>query len=235
MERRRFRTPVRHLHLDVDVGRRLLRVGDVDVEEAVVGEGAGVPDLVFPLLPVPLLVLLDQVVVGERLLGILVVHRQERMGRRALDEGVHLLHVLPVVPLGAAHPEEALLQERIGPVPEGEGEAEDLVLPADPPQAVLVPAVGPAPRVVVGEIGPGVAVRAVILPDRRPGPIAQVGAPAQPRLLVFGAIGRLQALALWIHRRGRLTDIFILYRIHSWKRYSRYSHPIDAKAIKRVD
>src|SRR6266704_22634 len=50
--------------------------------------------------------------------------------------------------------------------------------PADP---VLAPAIGPAARVIVREIGPRIAVGAVILAHRPPLAIADIRPPAPPR------------------------------------------------------
>ena len=61
---------------------------------------------------------------------------------------------------------------------------------AEAGDAVLAPAVGAAARVVVGKVFPGIAVRAVVLPDRAPLPFAEIGAPFAP-----GAMGLLVAEA----------------------------------------
>src|SRR6266700_2358374 len=50
--------------------------------------------------------------------------------------------------------------------------------PADP---VLAPAIGPAARMIVREIGPRIAVGAVILAHRPPLAIADIGSPTPPR------------------------------------------------------
>ena len=50
----------------------------------------------------------------------------------------------------------------------------------EPGHAVLVPPVRPGPGVVVGEGGPRVAVVAVVLAHRAPGPLGQVRAPLVP-------------------------------------------------------
>ena len=53
---------------------------------------------------------------------------------------------------------------------------------ADAGEAVFVPAVGARPRVVVREVVPGRAVRAVVLAHRAPGALAQIRPPALPVL-----------------------------------------------------
>ena len=65
-------------------------------------------------------------------------------------------------------------------VPEGEGEAEALLVVGDPAEAVLAPAIGAGAGLVVAEVVPGVAVLAVVLAHRAPLPLAQVGPPLLP-------------------------------------------------------
>ena len=93
---------------------------------------------------------------------------------------VVLLHVLAVVALRGDDAEEALLEDGVALVPEGERKGQQLVAVADPGQAVLAPAVGPAAGVVVGEAAPRVAVRAVVLADGSPRALGDVRPPAPP-------------------------------------------------------
>src|SRR5262249_51428145 len=102
-------------------------------------------------------------------------HPRVRWGR--VEGPPVLLGILPVVALRAGEAEDALLEERVASVPEREGKAEDLPVVADAGKAVLVPAVGPRPRLVVGERVPRLAGRAVVLADRPPRALGQVGAP----------------------------------------------------------
>src|SRR5262249_45902509 len=92
-----------------------------------------------------------------------------------------------------------LLQDGVVAVPQGERQAQPLLVVTDPGQAVFPPAVGPAARVIVWEVRPGVPVRAVVLADRAPLAFTQVRSPPAPRLraeavllqtLPFGAAGR---------------------------------------------
>src|SRR5207249_2242342 len=126
------------------------------------------------------LVLLDQPGVGEGRLRVLVQQPHVRVRRRVVGVEVILLDVLAVIALGARHAEETLLEDGVLAVPEGGGEAEELVAVAQAGDAVLAPAVGPAASLVVGEEVPGVAAVAVVLADGPPGPVAHVRAPAAP-------------------------------------------------------
>ena len=93
---------------------------------------------------------------------------------------VALLNVLAMIALVARQAEEPLFQDRIAPIPHGDGEADVLMPVADSRDTVLVPPVGSGSRVIVRKILPGVAIRAVVLSDRSPGALAQVRAPALP-------------------------------------------------------
>ena len=99
-------------------------------------------------------VLGDQVRVRELALRIAVERLEVRAGRRRVEVGVDLLDVLAVVALRAGQPEQPLLEDRVAPVPQGEREVEPATLVGDPQQAVLAPAVGARPRVVVRQVRP---------------------------------------------------------------------------------
>src|SRR6185312_10756279 len=73
-----------------------------------------------------------------------------------------------------------LLQDRIIAVPQREAEAQPLLDIAEPGEAVLPPPVGAGPGLLVGRVVPGVAVRAVVLADRAPLPLADIGPPPVP-------------------------------------------------------
>ncbi len=122
----------------------------------------------------------SEVPVGELALRVLVEVLHVRVGRRRVDVEVVLLHVLAVVPLAVGEAERALLEDGVPLVPEGEGEAQALLVVGDPAEAVLAPPVGPGAGLVVREVVPGVAVRAVVLADRPPLPLAEVGPPLLP-------------------------------------------------------
>src|SRR5690606_17998344 len=101
--------------------------------------------------------------------------------RHRVEEVVVLLHVLPVVPLAVGEPEEPLLEDRVAAVPQRESEAEELLVVRKPCQAVLPPAVGAAPGMVVREVVPRRAAGAVVLAHGAPLPFREVGTPAPPR------------------------------------------------------
>ena len=141
--------------------------------------------------------------IRELPLRVLVEVLHVRVRRRRVDVEVVLLDVLAVIPLAVREAEQPLLEDRVSPVPEREGEAETLLVVRDPADAVLAPAVGARARLVVREVVPGVAVRAVVLANGPPLPLGEVGAPLLPRdpclarvvqAPLFGAFGQAGVL-----------------------------------------
>src|SRR5687767_10479295 len=102
------------------------------------------------------------------------------MARRGVEVVVQLLHVLAVVAFGAGEPKQPLLEDRVATVPQRNGQAQPLAVVAEPADAVLTPAVRAAAGVVVREVIPRRAVRAVVLAHGSPLPLAQVGPPSAP-------------------------------------------------------
>ena len=161
----------------VRAGLGVVHLGD-PVPVAV--ERAGVQQLVLGLVAVPPGVDVDQVLVGERRLRIVVAPPVPGVAGDGVQVPPVLLDVLAVVALRAGEPERALLQDRVPPVPQRQGQAQPLLDVAEPGQAVLPPPVGPGPRVIVRQVVPRVAVGAVVLPDRAPLPLADVRPPPVP-------------------------------------------------------
>ncbi len=92
------------------------------------------------------------------------------------------LDVLPVVALRTSQPEHPLLQDRIGPVPQRQPQAQVMVNIGQPRHAVLVPPERTGPGMIMRKILPRVATVAVVLPNRAPGPFRQVRPPLVPRI-----------------------------------------------------
>ena len=161
-------------------GRRL-GVFHEHVEVAVVIEDPGVEQLVFEVVTPACPVGVDDLGVRICRLGILVEVLHVRVGRRGVEVEVVLLHVLAVVPLAVGQAEQALLQDRILAVPERQREAQQLLVVRDAGQAVFTPSIGTGPRLIVAEVTPRVAVRAVVLAHGAPLALAQVRSPLPPR------------------------------------------------------
>lgn len=100
--------------------------------------------------------------------------------RQVIEVEIVLLDILPVVSLDVREAEQALLQDRMALVPQREREAQDLPLVAETAETVLTPTVGARSRRVMGEVRPGVAALAVVLPRGTPLPLAEIGSPSAP-------------------------------------------------------
>src|SRR5580704_8798532 len=91
-----------------------------------------------------------------------------------------LLDVLAVIALRPGQPEGPLLQDRVAAVPQRQPQAQPLLDVTEPGQAVLTPPVRPGPGMIVRQVIPRLPVRAVVLPDRPPLPLADVRPPPIP-------------------------------------------------------
>jgi hypothetical protein len=138
----RLRPAVVHRDANQDVLRALLRILHEHVEVAIVVEGARVEQLVLELFPGSPAVGLDQVPVGVLPLRVFVEILHVRVGGRAVEVEVVLLDVLAVVGLTVGESEQALLQDGVALVPQGQGEAEPLLVIREAREPVLAPPVG---------------------------------------------------------------------------------------------
>ena len=176
----RVRSAVGRGDLHQDVVGRALGVLDEHVEVPVVVEDAGIEQLVLHVVARALAVRPYKVAVGIGRLRVLVEIFHVRVGRRAIEVEVVLLHVLAVVALAVGQPEEPLLEDGILAVPQGQAEAEALLVVGDAGDAVFAPAVGAGAGVIVGEEVPGVARFAVVLAHRAPLAFAEIRPPLLP-------------------------------------------------------
>src|SRR6185503_6528672 len=194
LQPRRVRSAIDRGDPDQDVVGRGLRVLDEDVEVAVLVEDPGVEQLELRIGAAAPRRFRSQLRVGKRRLRILVERLHVGVRRRAVEIEVVLLDVLAVIPLRPRQAEEALLDRLVASVPQRQREADVLVAIADPGDAVFVPAIGARARLFVGEVVPGIAVRAVVFAHRAPRALGEVRAPALP------VDGLLQAEPLVVHR-----------------------------------
>jgi hypothetical protein len=177
---------VLHFHVEVPVA-----VEDPSVDQLVLGIELSPPS-----------VRLGQIGVRIGGLRILVEHPQVGRRRRRVEVVVALLDVLAVVALGVGEAEHPLLEDRILSVPECQCQAEHLPIVAEAGNAILAPAVRPGTRLLVGEVGPGVAAVAVVLAHRPPLPLTQVRSPASPRHA--RSVGLFQSVLLRVSHDGIL-------------------------------
>ena len=206
-----LRAAVRHGDADRGIGRVRLGVFHLDVEVAVIVEDARVEELVLGIRPTSTRIGRDEVVVGKGSLRVLVREAEVRVGRRGVLVEVVLLDVLAVVALSVRQPEQALLENRVAAVPESEREAQDLSVVRVPGDPVLARAVRARARLVVAEVRPRIAVVGVVLADRPPLPLGQVGTPKPPRRIAIA--GFREALPFGIRfacRSARCHAVFHL-------------------------
>jgi len=180
VHRRTFGSGVRDPDLHQQVVRVGLGVHHVDHPVPVVVEHARIQEFVLALAVVAPTVLGHEVAVGELVLRVVVAPLQPRVAGEGVEVPPVLLGVLTVVAFGPGEAEHPLLQDRVAPVPQGQGHAQVLPDVADAGHAVLTPAIGARTGVIVREVLPRRAVRAVVLPDRAPRPFGQVRAPVIP-------------------------------------------------------
>ena len=174
------RTGVGHLHRHEHVQRIGLHVVHVDDPVAVAVEGPGVEQLVLGIELAPAAVLVAELLVREGHLGVVVAPPVPGVAGHAVEVPPVLLDVLPVVSLSTRQPEQAFLEDRVAPVPQRQPQAQPLLDVAESGEPVLPPPKGPGPGVLVREVGPRLAVGAVVLADSAPLTLADVGAPEIP-------------------------------------------------------
>src|SRR5215472_391284 len=93
---------------------------------------------------------------------------------------VIFLHILAVIALASGESEQALLQNRIPTIPKSKRQRDELVTITNARKAVLAPAICPGSGMIMGEIIPCRAARAVVFPHRAPLSFAKVGSPPLP-------------------------------------------------------
>ena len=182
------RSPVGRRDPHQDVFRTGFGVLHEDVEIAVGLEDARVEELILHLVPGAPLVGVHQVGVRKGRLGVFVEVLHVGVGRRRVEVEVVFLDILAVIAFAVGQTEQALLEDGIPAVPQGKGKAQPLFVVGQAGQAVLSPSVGPRAGLIVGEEIPGIAPLAVVLTNRPPLPLAQVGTPFLPGNLLLAIL-----------------------------------------------
>src|SRR6516162_9132287 len=95
------------------------------------------------------------------------------------------LDVLPMVSLILGEPESALFQDWILAIPQRQGKTHVLMPVAYARNPILVPSIGPRPRIVVRKVVPRVPVGAVILAHCPPRAFSDKRPPAVPVTSLF--------------------------------------------------
>src|ERR1700730_11721460 len=109
-----------------------------------------------------------------------------------------------MVALAIVQAEQPLLEDRVLAVPQREGEAQPLVVVTETGETILTPMIGSRSRLIVREIIPCIAVLAVVLADRSPLSLAEVGAPLLPGHAVLARFVEAQFFSRLRPFRARL-------------------------------
>ena len=157
-----------------------LGVVHLDDPVAIIVEDTCVEQLVLRVLLTPSSVLLHESGVGELCLWVVVAPAVPGVTRRSVEVPPVLLGVLAVVALVSGQAEDALLEDGVTAVPEGQAQAQLPLHVREAGQPILAPAVGSRSGLVVREVLPGGAARAVILADGAPLALAEIRAPQVP-------------------------------------------------------
>ena len=88
-------------------------------------------------------------------------------------------------------------QDGVFTIPQGHAEAQQLLIVADPGKAILAPVVGTGPGLVMSEVVPGISILAVVLANRSPLPLAQVGSHFLHGVLAVRASSNLADSGSW--------------------------------------
>ena len=175
-----LRAAIVDAYLDQHVLRRGFGVLDKHIKIAVIVEDSRVNQLVLHLFTGTPAVCLHQIVVWERPLRIFVQILHVGMRWSAIQVEIILFYVLAVVALTVGQAKHPLFEYGIYPIPQRQAKTKLLAVIRDSSQAILAPTISPRTCLVMGEIVPGVAILAIVLPDRAPLPLTQVGTPFLP-------------------------------------------------------
>src|SRR5262249_8036543 len=133
-----------------------------------------------------------------RRLGILVEILHVGMRRGGVEIEVVLLHVFAMVPFASGEPEEALFEDRIPAIPQGQGKTEALMIVTEPCQTVFAPAIGPGAGMVMRKKVPRGAVGTVVFAHRPPLTFGEVRPPPPP--VCRALLGLLESYGFLCHR-----------------------------------
>jgi hypothetical protein len=90
------------------------------------------------------------------------------MDRCGVQVVIALLAIFSVIALRIGKAKETLFENWITPVPESEGETEPLMVIAEAGESIFAPTVSTAARLIVGNISPRIAIRAIVLAHGAP-------------------------------------------------------------------
>src|SRR6185437_1352774 len=175
-------------YADQDILGTGFRIFHEHVEIPVLAKNPGVEQFIFGFYSRSLRIFAEKLLIWERRVRVLIQELQIRARRSGIKIEVIFLYVFAVVSLRIREAKQALFQDRIVLVPKRESKADVLMAVADSADAILTPAIGARPGMVVWKIVPCVTVCAVIFANCSPLPLGKIRTPASP---VDGSLGIL--------------------------------------------
>jgi hypothetical protein len=127
---------------------------------------------------------LNKIRIRKFRLRIFIEHFQVSLGGGGVQVVIELLAIFAVIALRIGEAKETFFEDRITPVPKGEGETEPLMVIAESGNSIFAPSVGAAAGVIVGKIIPRIAVRTIIFTHGAPLALAEVRAPLAPETIL---------------------------------------------------
>src|SRR5262249_50410821 len=129
------------------------------------------------------LVLFNQLRVWKFCLRIFVESLLIGMRGRGIQIEVALFDIFAVVPLVIRETKEALLQNRILPIPERGRESQTALSITETKKAIFAPTIYAAARVIVWKVFPAISICRIILTHRPPLAFRKIRSPSAPVLL----------------------------------------------------
>ena len=188
VQRRGFRSTVYDSDAYKNILGRSLSVFNIHVKIAVIVEYTCVNQFIFGHAAPATAILLYQVSIGIFDLVIFIQVFHIAVSRSIVKVVVVFFNVFSMVAFWPGQAKEAFLQNRITPIPECRCETDLLVTVAYSRYSIFSPTIGPGACVIVGQVIPGGAMRAVVLAHSAPGALTHIGPPAFP---VDGTLSRL--------------------------------------------
>jgi hypothetical protein len=141
---------------------RLFCVLRNDIEIAILSEYPSIDKLILRKFQTAPAVFFDELLVGECYLGVFIKCLEVRMGRRRVEVIVTFLAIFSVIAFRARESEETFLQYDVLSVPQRQSEAKATLAVSNAKQSIFAPAIGPASRVVMRKIAPGVSLFGIV-------------------------------------------------------------------------
>ena len=131
MDSCRFRPPITHTDLDKDILGNLLGIFHKHIEVAIAIEDSRIEELVFHVASAAPFAVRDQVIVGKCGMGIFIQVLHVGMSWRAVQIEVILFDILTMVAFAIRQSKEALFEDWIVAIPQGQTKTEQLLFIAD--------------------------------------------------------------------------------------------------------